>query len=47
MVTDISTGDVILIGTDAYAEGIILVTGVFDEAGTAEDRYMFNIKMLH
>ena len=47
MVTDISTGDVILIGTDASAEGIILVTGVFDEAGTAEDRYMFNIKMLH
>ena len=45
-VNGIAVGDVIMVGTDAVALGIILVTGVFDEEGTESDRYMFNIKLM-
>ncbi|HIZ85692.1 MAG TPA: hypothetical protein IAC04_04295 [Candidatus Coprenecus stercoravium] len=45
-VNDIETGDVIMIGTDLSVIGIILVTGVYDEEGSGNDRYMFNIKMM-
>lgn len=43
---DISQGDVILVGTDTFPLGIILVTGVYDDPGTENDRYIFNIKVL-
>lgn len=46
VVKNIGTGDVIVVGTDYAAAGIILVTGVFDEDGAGNDRYMFNVKML-
>lgn len=55
MVSDISVGDVILIGRETVEDGqepvseplgIILVTGVYDEEGSSEDRYMFNIKKI-
>ena len=56
LVQNVEDGDVILLGRETEAEdgqesvaeavGIILVTGVYDEAGPSNDKYMFNIKKI-
>ena len=56
LVQNVEEGNVILLGRETEAEdgqesvseavGIILVTGVYDEAGPSNDKYMFNIKKI-
>jgi hypothetical protein len=42
---DISEGDVVLFGRGEDALGVLQLLMVADEAGTANDRYVFNLKL--
>lgn len=43
-VDDLAIDDVILLGRDGRAWGVVKIVAIFDEPGTAEDRYLFNLK---
>ena len=45
-IRDIQADDIILVGDDKHALGIIKVIFLADEPGASQDRYMFNIKRL-
>ena len=45
-VTDLAIDDIILIGFDYQPIGVIKITGIFDEEGVLNDRYLFNVKFL-
>lgn len=45
-VRDLAIDDVILIGRETEVWGAIKIAGISDEAGAANDRYLFNIKMI-
>lgn len=44
--TEISTDDIVLIGFEKNPVAVIKIIAVFDEAGSNNDRYLFNIKFL-
>lgn len=43
-IKDIKEEDIIIVGNDLHALGIIKVVYVFDDPGITQDRYIFNIK---
>ncbi len=43
-VTDLQVDDVIIVGDDTAAAGVIKVIGIFDESGFENDRYLINVK---
>jgi hypothetical protein len=46
-VKDLAEGDIILIGKNQTALGVIQITAIFDEAGSANDRYIFSVKKIN
>ncbi len=45
-VGNLETGDIILVGRGSEAVGVIKVAGIYDNAGSDEDRISFNIKVV-
>jgi len=45
--SSISYNDIVLIGRNNTAIGVVLIVNVFDEDGTANDRYLFNLKLIN
>lgn len=45
-IRDLKADDVVLVGNDAQALGIIKIVYVFDDPGMQDDRYIFNLKKI-
>jgi hypothetical protein len=43
-IKNLTNGDIILIGNNDKAVGVIQLTVIYDEEDTANDRYVFNLK---
>ncbi len=43
-VSNLQVGDVILVGNEKEALGVIMIQGIYDEDGQQFDRYVFNVK---
>lgn len=43
-INNLQVGDIILVGNEKEALGVIMIQGIYDEDGQQFDRYVFNIK---